>query len=155
MSEGIRKRLARRILLSTTSSDSHTWNLVFLQLLLEELDYEVVNLGPCVPDQVLINAVRTYAPDAVVISSVNGHGHLDGIRLISALRADENPTVAGVPVMIGGKLGIQGAVNADLAATLVDAGFNAVFTEGADIDEFGRALARLASAAAPEVEVMA
>ena len=34
-----------RILLSTTSSDSHTWNLMFLQPLLEERGHEVVNLA--------------------------------------------------------------------------------------------------------------
>ncbi|GAA2138649.1 cobalamin B12-binding domain-containing protein [Kitasatospora kazusensis] len=143
MSREIRKK---RIVLSTVSSDSHTWNLVFLQLLLEELGYEVVNLGSCVPDEVLVEAVRTHAPDSVVISSVNGHGHIDGLRVITALRADRNPAVAGVPVMIGGKLGIRGAADSGLADELLAAGFNAVFTEGADPDEFTRELARLASA---------
>ena len=47
--------------------------------------------------------------------------------------------------MIGGKLGIQGAANADLAEELLAAGFNAVFTEGADPAEFSRVLAQFAS----------
>lgn len=136
-------RTKRRIILSSISSDSHTWNLVFLQLLLQECGYEVVNLGACVPDEVLIEAVRHRRPDAVVISSVNGHGHIDGARLIRTLRADADPVVADVPVMAGGKLGIKGAANADLAAELVTAGFTAVFTDDVDLDAFRRALNEL------------
>lgn len=138
----------RRIVLSTVSSDSHTWNLVFLQLLLQEGGYEVHNLGACVPDEVLVEAVRSHRPDAVVISSVNGHGHLDGARMIRVLQADADPDVAGVPVMIGGKLGIRGAADAALAEELIAAGFRAVFTEGSDPADFGRALNELAGAGA-------
>jgi methylaspartate mutase sigma subunit len=59
-----------------------------------------------------------HAPDAVVISSGSGHGHLDGTRLISELRADQEPAVAHVPVVIGGKLGINGAGPGGLTARL-------------------------------------
>jgi methylaspartate mutase sigma subunit len=131
------------VILSTVSSDSHTWNLVFLQLLLKELGCEVKNLGACVPDDELIEAVRTHAPDSVVISSVNGHGHIDGTRLITSLRADEDPAVAEVPVIIGGKLGIQGAADTDIAGNLIAAGFDAVFTDDATLPEFSLTLARL------------
>ncbi|MFD9035649.1 cobalamin B12-binding domain-containing protein [Streptomyces sp. NPDC059567] len=119
----------RRILLSTVSSDSHTWNLVFLQLLLEELGHEVVNLGPCVPDELLIETAAAERPDAIVISSVNGHGHLDGVRLIRAVRAD--PRIGGIPAMIGGKLGVQGSEDTSYVRELTEAGFDAVFVEGA------------------------
>lgn len=145
----IRSR-AKRVLLSTVSSDSHTWNLVFLQLLLEERGYEVTNLGPCVPDVELIEQVRVQRPDAVVISSVNGHGHIDGRRLIRTLRADSDMAVAAVPVMIGGKLGIQGAAQHQLADELVAEGFDAVFTDGADPAEFGAVLQRM-TARRPEI----
>jgi methylaspartate mutase sigma subunit len=140
-----------RVVLSTVSSDSHTWNLVFLHLLLEELGCEVTNLGACVPDDVLIGMVRAQAPDAVVISSVNGHGHIDGSRMITSLRADKDPAVAGVPVVIGGKLDIQGAADTDLAGRLIAAGFDAVFMDGANLNEFSRTVTRLAHVARPAV----
>lgn len=139
----------RRVVLSTVSSDSHTWNLVFLQLLLEELECEVVNLGACVPDEVIVGAVRTHAPNLLVISSVNGHGHIDGVRMIGLLRADGDPAVAGLPVIIGGKLGIQGAADVGLARELMGAGFNAVFTDGADPAEIGDVLEQLSSVGEP------
>ncbi|MFD9307564.1 cobalamin B12-binding domain-containing protein [Streptomyces sp. NPDC060048] len=131
----------RRILLSTVSSDSHTWNLVFLQLLLEEMGNEVVNLGPCVPDQLLIDSVRRIRPDALVISTVNGHGQLDGARMIRKLRAD--PVAGGTPAIIGGKLGITGDTGDRPAQELVEAGFDAVFTDTADPSLVSRLLASL------------
>ncbi|WP_051840428.1 cobalamin B12-binding domain-containing protein [Streptomyces sp. NRRL F-5126] len=133
-----------RIVLSTVSSDSHTWNLVFLQLLLQEGGYEVVNLGSCVPDDTLVDAVRTHSPDAVVISSVNGHGHIDGSRLIARLRRDEDAEVATARVMIGGKLGVQGETGAaQMANALLAEGFDAVFTDSADPAELREALDRV------------
>ncbi len=122
----------RHILLSTVSSDAHTWNLVFLQLLLEEHGYEVTNLGPCVPDDVLLDALRDIRPDLLVISTVNGHGHLDGARLVRRIRAE--PELRTVPAVIGGKLGIHGADSTEIRE-LTDAGFDAVFTDASDADE--------------------
>lgn len=117
------------VLVSGLASDSHTWNLVFLQLLIEELGYEVVNLGPCVPDDLLISECQRLAPGLVVISSVNGHGYQDGMRFIRKLRDAED--LAGIPVVIGGKLGTNGPENSRYADLLVAAGYDAVFEDGA------------------------
>jgi methylaspartate mutase sigma subunit len=106
-----------RILLSTTSSDSHTWNLMFLQLLLEERGHEVVNLGPCVPDDLLVETARSCRPSAIVISTVNGHGRIDGARVAQAVRQD--PETAQLPMMIGGKLGIEGTSSDDEVSRLL------------------------------------
>jgi methylmalonyl-CoA mutase cobalamin-binding subunit len=126
------------VLLSSVSSDSHTWNLVFLQLLLEETGHDVVNLGACVPDELLLSECVERHPDAVVVSTVNGHGHADGRRLIATLRADER--LSGLLVVIGGKLGVGGDHDAGLADELVAAGFDAVFPDGADLAGFVRYL---------------
>ncbi|MCI4066950.1 cobalamin-dependent protein [Micromonospora sp. R77] len=123
-----------------TVSDSHTWNLVFLQLFLEEQGRTVVNLGPCVPEELLVRRCRTDAPDLVVISSVNGHGYADGLAAITRLRAE--PDLAGLPVVIGGKLGLDGRDDADRVARLRAAGFDAVFDDG-DLLAFERFLTAL------------
>lgn len=52
------ERGGHHVLVSSVSSDSHTWNLVFLQLLLEEMGHEVTNIGSCVPDDLLIEECR-------------------------------------------------------------------------------------------------
>jgi methylaspartate mutase sigma subunit len=117
------------VVVTTMASDSHTWNLVFLQLLIEELGYRVVNLGPCVPDDVLVARCAELAPAFIAVSSVNGHGYQDGLRVIGKLRADQRLTAT--PVVIGGKLGVKGADGAR-ARELRAAGFDEVFEEGTD-----------------------
>ncbi|MBC3840325.1 methylaspartate mutase [Streptacidiphilus sp. 4-A2] len=91
------------VVVSGTESDSHTWNLVFLQLLLEDWGHRVENLGPCLTGDELAAACRKSAPDLIVLSSVNGHGESDGLRAVAALRACAE--LADTPVVIGGKLG--------------------------------------------------
>ncbi len=118
-------RRGLRALVSSVSSDSHTWNLVYLQLLLEELGHRVHNVGACVPDDLLLGECRRHRPDLVVVSSVNGHGFLDGRRLIARLR--QQPDLARLPVVIGGKLGTEGAAGGTYGPELLAAGFTAVF----------------------------
>ncbi|WP_231904942.1 cobalamin B12-binding domain-containing protein [Streptantibioticus cattleyicolor] len=123
-----------RYIVSSVSSDAHMWNLVFLQLLLEERGGEVVNLGACVPDDVILEECRRVRPDVLVISTVNGHGHLDGLRLIRRLRQD--PELGELRVVIGGKLGIRGAENAGFSGELIEGGFDGVFEADAGLQAF-------------------
>ena len=137
------------MIVSGTSSDAHTWNLVYLQLLVEELGYQVINLGPCVPEELLISTCLRLRPVFVVLSSVNGHGGQDGLRLIRGLRAESG--LRDLPVVIGGKLGIGGA-DPQLIADLAAAGFDAVFDDGADGPSLLRRFVReLASGASREL----
>lgn len=126
----------RRVLLCSVSSDSHTWNLVFLHLLLEEHGHDVTNLGSCAPDDLVLARCLGDAPDLLVISTVNGHGYADGKRLVTRLRREQ--ALRDLPIVIGGKLGVAGAADLDHAADLVAAGFDAVFAEGTDLTAFAR-----------------
>lgn len=121
-----RRRL--KYLISSVPSDSHVWNLVVLQMVLEEMRHEVINLGACVPVSLLLQTCRTERPDCVVISTVNGHGHVDGAQIITALRAD--PELADLPVVIGGKLGVDGDTDVRLRDELVALGYDEVFQVG-------------------------
>ncbi|MFE7271050.1 cobalamin B12-binding domain-containing protein [Streptomyces sp. NPDC057623] len=132
----------KKILLSGVSSDAHMWNLIYLQLFIEESGHHVRNLGPCAPDELILEHCVTWRPDALVISTVNGHGHLDGVRLIRTLREAGGP-LATLPAVIGGKLGIHGIGNARFHQKLLDAGFDAVFGAEAGIMEFQRYLTML------------
>lgn len=129
------------VVVSSVASDSHTWNLVYLQLVLEELGHTVLNLGACVPDQLLLDECLEVRPDLVVISTVNGHGFIDGRRLIGRIRAV--PELAETPVVIGGMLGIAGPDGRQSHDLLLDAGFTAVFDDGARIPAFEAFLNRL------------
>lgn len=129
------------VVVTSTASDSHTWNLVYLQLLLEERGCAVRNLGACVPDELMVAECVLERPRLVVISSVNGHGFNDGLRVVPKLRA--RPELAGASIVIGGKLGITGECGDDWRARLLDAGADRVFGDG-DIDEFRGYLDRVA-----------
>ncbi|MGW8398669.1 cobalamin B12-binding domain-containing protein [Streptomyces lydicus] len=130
------------VIVSSLASDAHTWNLVYLQLLLEEHGFEVVNLGACVPDELLVAECLDRAPDMLVISSVNGHGYQDGLRVIAQLR--RRPALARTRMVIGGKLGISGARDGLRADRLLAAGFDAVFPDGPDaVPEFERYLSHV------------
>ncbi len=114
------------VLLSSVSSDAHTWNLVFLELLLREWGYEVRNLGACVPDREILTALRKRPDRSLIISTVNGHGAADGQRLVRAIRQD--PHIADIFAVIGGKLGVDGH-DQQVVHGLIDAGFDAVFSD--------------------------
>lgn len=135
------------IVVTSVASDAHTWNLVYLQLVLEELGHRVTNLGACVPDDLLTRECRLLLPDMIVISSVNGHGGYDGLRVIRRLR--ECPKLAHTPTIIGGKLGIGGDSGSDQAERLLQAGFDAVFDDCAGATQLRSFVSRLLPAAAP------
>ena len=121
-------------ILSSVPCDSHTWNLLYMQLLLTEHGWAVTNLGACVPIELLEQEALERPPSMIVISTVNGHGTQDGVRIIETLRA--RPKLRDVPVVIGGKLDTQGSVESGLAETLTEAGYDAVFLGDNAIPEF-------------------
>ncbi|MER5466275.1 cobalamin B12-binding domain-containing protein [Streptomyces sp. NPDC002668] len=123
-----------KVVVTGLASDAHTWNLVFIQLMLEDLGHKVVNLGPCIPDDEIVESCAKYQPDLLVVSSVNGHGFHDAKPLIGALRS--LPELDGLPVVIGGKLGISDEGQEEQARALMAAGFDAVFQEGVDLASF-------------------
>jgi methylaspartate mutase sigma subunit len=116
------------VLVAGTASDAHTWNLIFLDCFLAERGHQVTNLGPCVPDDLLAASCRTIRPDLVVLSSVNGHGFSDGLRAVTHLSGQAD--LAAIPVVIGGKLGIDACPDPVRAGRLLGAGCAAVFDDG-------------------------
>ncbi len=122
------------VVVSGVSSDSHTWNLVYLRLAIEELGHQVRNLGACVPDELLVQECLTGRPDLIVLSTVNGHGFIDGMRLIARIRAC--PELATTPVVIGGMLGISGPDGQRSHDRLIAAGYTAVFDDGPRMPAF-------------------
>jgi methylaspartate mutase sigma subunit len=129
------------VLLTGVASDSHTWNLVFLELLFTELGHRVVNLGPCVPPELLVRTGQQVNPDLIVMSSVNGHGLRDGVRAVEAVR--RCPELSGTAAVIGGKLGIAGVSDRAHIRQLLDAGFDAVFEDGDGVQPLDEFLAGL------------
>ncbi|WNI27276.1 cobalamin-dependent protein (plasmid) [Streptomyces sp. ITFR-16] len=136
------------VMVTGLPSDAHTWNLVFIQLLIEDLGHHVVNLGPCIPRDEIIESCGKFQPDLLVVSSVNGHGFQDAEDLIRTIRSRWELT--GLPAVIGGKLGVRGAEGrAGSGRRLIEAGFNAVFEEDQGLGAFEEFIAALAANRGP------
>ncbi|WP_278255873.1 hypothetical protein [Nocardioides convexus] len=116
------------VVLSSVSSDSHTWNLVYLQLLLEENGCAVVNLGATTPDDLVADALREHRPDALVIRL--GQRPRCDRRCPGRAPARRRP---GHRLRAGGhrrqSLGVAGALGLDAEAALLAAGFHAVLSD--------------------------
>lgn len=132
------------VVVSGLASDAHTWNLVYLQVLIEEFGYHVVNLGACVPDDLLVETCRRIDPALIALGSVNGHGRTDGLRVVARLR--ECAELVATPLVIGGKLTVSDDAET-LALDLLAAGFDAVFPDRASGEgEFADFVAALPTA---------
>jgi len=142
------------VVVTSLSSDAHTWNLVYLQLVLEELRCQVTNLGACTPNETILRACVERTPDLLVISSVNGHGVHDGLRLIRTLRAQSGSDfLAALPVVIGGRLDATGRADPGTTARLLAAGFDAVFEDTAGVAPFRSLVHRIAADAPAPLEL--
>jgi methylaspartate mutase sigma subunit len=121
-------------LLTTIESDSHTWNLVYIQCVLEEHHIDTINLGPCVPVVTTLDAMHAHRPDAVVISTVNGHGLVQGRSLLSEARRRFGASCP--PMLIGGQLSTRAAERLSIRRELLTLGFSGVFVGDRAVAEF-------------------
>ncbi|NSY39775.1 cobalamin B12-binding domain-containing protein [Leisingera sp. ANG59] len=120
--------LNKKALLATIPSDSHSWNLVFMEFFLEENGYDVSNLGPNTPLHDIEKALHTGYYDMVVISSTNGHAYIEAQELAKRIRA--SATHNG-QLFLGGKICTQTdpEIIAHHTAALKDCGFDEVFDD--------------------------
>lgn len=121
-----------RCVLCTVESDSHLWNLVYLQKLLEEHGASVHNLGTCTPVDNVAAAIREDRPDLLVVSSVNGHGFHGAQVLLTHLKASG----LEVACAIGGKLTTAVSDDDRVRSELLELGFTDVFLGDDAIDRF-------------------
>lgn len=126
--------MQQRALLLSISSDSHTWNLVYMQLLLGELGFDVVTAGCCVTPDELVELAHYKRPDLIVISTINGHGYVEAKLYVSHLKKHE--LVKHIPIVIGGNLTINGNLTAVQKKELIALGFAGVFTGKSSIEKF-------------------
>ncbi len=126
--------MSKKILISSISSDSHTWNLVYMQLLIEELGHKAINIGNCITIDYLVKQAHYHRPDILVISTVNGHGHIEGVEIMNELK--KHDVLRNLKTVIGGKLGTLGNNNESYVQKLLDVGFQRVFFGDKSVDDF-------------------
>lgn len=121
-------------LVATTPDDSHIWNLVGVQLKLEERGFIVENLGACTPTELLAQTVRDRRPMLVVISTINGHGALSMGAVMRTLESYQARRLA--TIVVGGLLTTDPALATAAEADLLALGCAGVFTGNDAWDRF-------------------
>jgi len=130
-------------ILATIPSDSHSWNLIFMEKFLIETGFATINLGVCVPyEDVLVNCA-THKPDYLVISTINGHGYMEGVELAKIIRAEINLT--NMKMVIGGNLYVGSRILGKHINGLYAAGYDGVYSSANSLQEFSSLLIRQAS----------
>jgi methylmalonyl-CoA mutase cobalamin-binding subunit len=130
-----------RCLLVTVESDSHMWNLTYIQKVLEEQGVVVRNLGCCTPVDHVVHQVKQWRPDVVVLSTINGHGY-HGVRvLLERLQA----AGSAVPLVVGGRLSTTVADDTRIHADLLARGCAGVFVREGAVDRLRALIGRAAA----------
>lgn len=124
----------KKAIIATIPSDCHSWNLLYMECFLKEQGFSVVNLGVCTPIDLLVETCNKENPNLVVISTINGHGCIEGIELIQRLQPMKEQRQ--MPVVIGGNLCTTPQDIARHATALQLAGFDRVYFGDDSITEF-------------------
>ena len=124
------------VLITTIPSDSHTWNLMYMRLLVAEHGAAVDCLGGCVPYTHTADQVVAQKPDLVIVSTVNGHGSQQGGELLHIAR--DRLGASTPPFVIGGQIAVETARYPVAAEALIRAGYERVFYRESAIPAFNR-----------------
>ena len=135
------RRAQHLAVVATTPDDSHIWNLVGVQLKLEERGFQVCNLGACTPAELVAEVVRNLQPELLVISSINGHGAISMSAVIRAL--EEYQVKRSTTIIAGGLLTTDPTRSGIAAAELVELGCSGVFSGDDAWIRFDRFIKRL------------
>jgi methylaspartate mutase sigma subunit len=110
------------------------WNLIYMQLLLEEHAYEVTNLGCCTPPSVLADAVQREESGLIVISTINGHGAAQAKSTLEQLQLRFGSQIPAI--VIGGRLTTSTLRDAAAAEELEKAGYDCAFVGALALNRF-------------------
>lgn len=119
----------KTIVIGVIGADVHAVGNKILAFAFEEAGFEVVNLGVMVDQDEFIGAAIETNADAIIVSSLYGHGELDcrGLR--------EKCIEAGLEDMLlyaGGNLVVGKAPFEEIKQKFLDMGFNRVYPPGTD-----------------------
>ncbi|MDP6777065.1 MAG: methylaspartate mutase subunit S [Candidatus Latescibacteria bacterium] len=123
MSEAGQKTLVTGVI----GSDSHIVGNRILSMALEKAGYKVVSLGILTPAPDFVKAAVETAADAILVSSLYGHGELDcrGFRELCI-----EAGIGGILIYVGGNLVIGKQEWAEVEARFLDMGFDRAFPPG-------------------------
>ncbi len=121
----------KKLVLGVIGADCHAVGNKILDYSLTEAGFEVINIGVLSPQEDFINAAVETNADAIIVSSLYGHGEIDcrGLRE----KCDE-AGLKDILIYVGGNI-VVGKQNWDEVYNRFRAmGFNRVYPPGTSVD---------------------
>jgi len=117
----------KTLVMGVIGADVHAVGITILASAFEEAGFKVVNLGVMVAQEEYIEAALETNADAIVVSSLYGHGEMDcrGLRE----KCDE-AGLTGIPMYVGGNLVVGKKDFAEVEKTFLDMGFTRAYPPG-------------------------
>jgi methylaspartate mutase sigma subunit len=117
----------KRIVLGVIGADVHAVGNKILDYAFTQAGFEMINLGVMVSQQEFIDAAIETNADAIMVSSLYGHGEMDcrGLRE----KCDE-AGLKDIPLYVGGNLVVGKTDFAGVAARFREMGFTRVYPPG-------------------------
>lgn len=120
----------KTIVTGVIGADVHAVGNKIIAFALEQAGFKVVNLGVMVSQEEYIQAALETNADAILVSSLYGHGEIDcnGLRE----KCDE-AGLKNIPLLAGGNLVVGKQNFEDVEKRFKQMGFNKVYPPGTDI----------------------
>lgn len=120
----------KTIVTGVIGADVHAVGNKIIAFALEQAGFKVVNLGVMVSQEEYIQAALETNADAILVSSLYGHGEIDcnGLRE----KCDE-AGLKNIPLLAGGNLVVGKQNFEDVEKRFKQMGFNRVYPPGTDI----------------------
>ncbi len=119
--------MVKKIILGVIGADVHAVGNKILAYAFEKAGYKVINLGVMVAQEEYIKAAIETGADAILVSSLYGHGELDcrGLR-----EKCEESGIGDILLYVGGNLVVGKADFDEVKAKFIEMGFNKVYPPG-------------------------
>lgn len=117
----------KKIILGVIGADVHAVGNKILAYAFEKAGYKVINLGVMVAQEEYIKAAIETGADAILVSSLYGHGELDcrGLR-----EKCEESGIGDILLYVGGNLVVGKADFDEVKVKFIEMGFNKVYPPG-------------------------
>ena len=122
----------KTIVIGVIGADVHAVGNKIIEYVLKNEGYNVVNIGVLSPQEDFINAAVETNAQAILVSSLYGHGEIDcrGMR-DKCIEAG----IGDILLYVGGNIVVGKQNFMDVEKRFLDMGFNRVFPPGTSIDK--------------------
>lgn len=121
----------KKVVIGVIGSDCHAVGNKIIHHVLEEKGFEVINIGVLSPQAEFINAAVETNADAIIVSSLYGHGELDcqGMR-----DKCKEAGIGDILLYVGGNIVVGKQVWEEVEGRFKNMGFNRVYKPGTPIE---------------------